>query len=94
VLFFFCDFLHKDGSVNVPFLSACAVEFTDYLAENFKMRFNEFCSHAINLRIFENSFSIEVDDASGNLQLELLELQCDSVLLYLLLCFFTSISIL
>jgi hypothetical protein len=47
------------------------------------MRFSDFCSHAINLRIFENSFSVEVDDASGNLQLELLKLQDDSVLLYL-----------
>jgi Ran GTPase-activating protein (RanGAP) involved in mRNA processing and transport len=67
---FSCDLLRKDESVvTVPFSSVHAVEMTDYLAENFKMRFNDFCSHAINIRIFENAFSIEVSDAPEKLQL-------------------------
>jgi hypothetical protein len=37
-----CDLLHKDGSVNVPFPSVCAVEMTDYLAENFKVNSTTF----------------------------------------------------
>jgi hypothetical protein len=35
----------------------------DSLAENFKMRFNDFCNHAANIWIFGNPFSIEVSDA-------------------------------
>jgi hypothetical protein len=58
-----CNFLHKDGSVSVPFPSAHAVEMIDSLAENFKMRFNDLCSHATNICIFENPFSIDVSDA-------------------------------
>jgi hypothetical protein len=62
-----------------PF-SAHAVEMIDYLAENFKMRFNDFHSHVTNICMFENPFSIEVSDAPENLQLELTELQYDSIL--------------
>jgi hypothetical protein len=52
-----------DGSVSVPFPNFRTVEMTDSLAENFEMRFNNFRSHAKNVRIFENPFSAEV---SGN----------------------------
>jgi hypothetical protein len=41
-----CDLLHMDESVSVPFPSVHAVEMTDSLAENFKMIFNDFRSHA------------------------------------------------
>jgi hypothetical protein len=44
---------------------------TDSLAENFKMIFHDFHSHATNIRIFENTFSIEVSDVPGKLILEL-----------------------
>jgi hypothetical protein len=75
-----CDLLHKDRSVEVPFPSVCAVEMIDSLAENFKMRFNGFCSHATNIHIFENLFSVEVNDAPEKLKLKLIELQYDSIL--------------
>jgi hypothetical protein len=72
--------LHKDGSVNVPFPNVHAVEMTDSLAENFKMRFNDIPSHATNIGIFENLFSFEVSDATEKRQLELTELQHASIL--------------
>jgi hypothetical protein len=53
---------------------------TDSLAENFKMSFNDFRSHATNMCIFENPFSIDVSDALEKLQLELTELQYDTIL--------------
>jgi hypothetical protein len=53
---------------------------TDPMAENFKMRFNDFHSHATDILIFENPFSIEVSDAPEKLQLELNELQYNSIL--------------
>jgi hypothetical protein len=57
-----------------------AVEVIDSLAENFKIRFNDFRSHATNIHIFENPFSVEVSDAPEKLQLELTKLQYDSIL--------------
>jgi hypothetical protein len=53
---------------------------TDCLAENFKMSFNDFRSHAANIRILENPFSVEISDAPEKLQLELTEVQYDSIL--------------
>jgi hypothetical protein len=41
---------------------------------------NDFCSHATSICIFENPFSAEVSDAPQKLQLELIELQYDSIL--------------
>jgi hypothetical protein len=46
----------------------------DSLAENFKMSFSAFRSHATNIFIFENPFSVEVIDAAEKLQLEMTEL--------------------
>jgi hypothetical protein len=37
------------------------------------MRFSDFCSHAINIHIFENPFSIDVRDAPEKFQLELID---------------------
>jgi hypothetical protein len=73
--FDFCDLLHKDGSASVPFPSVRAVEMIDSLAESFEMRFSAFRSHAVDIRIFENPFFVEVSDAPEKLQLELIELQ-------------------
>jgi hypothetical protein len=61
--------------VNIPFPS---VEMIDYLAENFRIRFNDFRSRDTNLRVFGNPFSLEVSDAPEKLQFELIELQYDS----------------
>jgi hypothetical protein len=52
----------------------------DSLAENFKMRFSDFHSHATNISIFENPFSIEVNDTPEKLQVEMVELQYHSIL--------------
>lgn len=49
--FFFSDFLHKDGSVSVPFLSVHAVEMIDSLAENFKIKLCDFCIHTTNMHL-------------------------------------------
>jgi len=51
-----------------------AAEIIDSLAEDFKMRFSDFHSHATNTHIFENPFSVAVSDAPGKLQFELNEL--------------------
>jgi hypothetical protein len=59
-----CDFLRKDWLVSVPFPRVCAIEVIDSLAESFKTRFNDFRSHATNIRIVENPFSVEVSDAA------------------------------
>jgi len=64
-----CDLLHKDGSVSVPFPSVRAVEMIDSLAENFKMRFNDFRSHATNISVFQ------VTDAPEKSHIEFNELQ-------------------
>jgi hypothetical protein len=61
-------------------MSVHAVEMIDTLAENFKMRVGDFCSHATNICILENPFSLEISDASEKLQPKLIELQYDSVL--------------
>jgi len=50
------------------------------LAENFEMRFNDFHNHAMNIHIFQDSFSVEVTDAPEKLELEFTELQHDSIL--------------
>jgi hypothetical protein len=68
-----CDLLHQDGPVSVPFPHVCAVEMTDSLAENFKMRFSDFHSHSTNICIFENPFSVDVSDAVEKLYLEFTE---------------------
>jgi hypothetical protein len=68
--------LHKDGSV-----SFCAVEIIYSLAENFKIRSNDFRSYATNIHNSENPFSVEVSDVTEQLQLELTELQYDWILL-------------
>jgi hypothetical protein len=46
-----CNLLHKDGSVSVLFPSVPAVEIIDFLAENFKMGFNDIHSHATNIHL-------------------------------------------
>jgi hypothetical protein len=96
-----CNLLHNDGSASVPFPSVHAIEMTDSLAENFKMRFNDFHNHATNIHIFEDPFSVEVSDAPEKLQPELTELQHDSILqssfnqeAFFLLCVFTILSVL
>jgi hypothetical protein len=53
-------FFHRDGSVNVPFLSVRCVETIDSLATSFQIRFNDFRSHATYICIFENPFYVEV----------------------------------
>jgi Ca2+-dependent lipid-binding protein len=65
--------LYKDGSVNVPFRSARAVEMIDSFSENFEMSVHDFRSHATDIRIGD------VSAAPAKLQLELIELQYDSV---------------
>jgi hypothetical protein len=50
------------------------------LTENFKMRFSDFHSYAVNIHIFENPLLVEVIDALEELQPELMELQYDSIL--------------
>jgi hypothetical protein len=52
---------------------------TDSLAKNFKMRLKDFCSYATNIRIFENPFSAEVNNAAGILQTEQIQLQYNSI---------------
>jgi thymidylate synthase len=80
VSFSSCDLLQKDASVSVPFLSAHAVEMIDFLAKNFKMRFNDFHSHATNTHIFENQFSVKGSGTPEKLLPELIELQHVSIL--------------
>jgi hypothetical protein len=48
------------GQISVPLPSVLAVEMIDSLAENFKMRFSDFFSHATNIHMFENTFCVEV----------------------------------
>jgi hypothetical protein len=43
------------------------------------MRFIGFLSHATSMRVFENPFSVEVNDAAEKLQLELPELQYNPI---------------
>jgi hypothetical protein len=53
-----CDLLLTDGSVNVPLPSARAVEII-LLLRTLKMAFNDFRSHATNISISENPFSVK-----------------------------------
>lgn len=50
-------------SISAQFPRVHAAEITDSLAENLKMSFNGFRSHATYIRIFKSSFSVEVSDA-------------------------------
>jgi hypothetical protein len=52
-----CD-LRKAGSVSVPFPRDRAAKKFGFLADNFKMRLNDFRGHATNISIFENPFSV------------------------------------
>jgi hypothetical protein len=52
-----------------PFPSVQAIEMTDALAEDLKMRCNEFNSHATNIHIFGNSFAVEGSDLQKNCNL-------------------------
>jgi hypothetical protein len=79
VPFFSCDLLHEDGSVSLLFSSVRVAEMINSLAENFKMRSNNFSSHATNICIFEK-FSVEVSDAPEKMQFELTELQHITIL--------------
>jgi hypothetical protein len=78
--FSFCKLLYRDGSESVPFPSIPVVGVIDFLAENFKMSFSDFRTHAKNVPMFENPFSVEVNDASEKFQLGLIELQYCSIL--------------
>jgi hypothetical protein len=60
--------------VSVPFTAVSAVQMIDSLAENFKKRFNDFRSHAADIRIFETPYSSEVSDASERLRLKSIEI--------------------
>jgi len=80
VSLFSCELLQKVGSASVPLPSVRAKEVFDSLAENFKVRFNDFRSHAINVRNFETPFPVEVSDVPEKLQIELTEMQYDSFL--------------
>jgi hypothetical protein len=73
-----CDLHRVHGLVSVRFPRVCAVEMIGSPAENVKMSTSDFHSPAINIRIFENQFSVEVCGASEIFQLELLELLYDS----------------
>jgi hypothetical protein len=92
-----CVLLHKDGSVSVPFLSVRAIEMAA-LAENFKISFSDFRSHATNVRrlIFEGEFFIEVCDAPEKLQLGLTQIYSvvSTNKVKLFLYFFSTISVL
>jgi len=66
--------------VSVPLPTIYAAEMTYSFAKNFKIRFNDFCSHITNRHLFENPFSIEVSDVPEKLQHELIELRYDSIL--------------
>ncbi|XP_068107468.1 general transcription factor II-I repeat domain-containing protein 2-like [Hyperolius riggenbachi] len=50
------------------------------LAEEFKRRFQDFAAIEKEISLFSSPFSVDPDDAPEQLQLELIELQCDSEL--------------
>lgn len=58
-----CELIHMDESVIILFPNVHAVEVTDSLAQNVKMKFNDFCSYTSQTYIFENPFSVEVSGA-------------------------------
>ncbi|GAA6101798.1 general transcription factor II-I repeat domain-containing protein 2B-like [Tachysurus ichikawai] len=49
------------------------------LAEEFRQRFPDFAAIEKELMLFSSPFSVDPDDATEHLQLELIELQCDAV---------------
>lgn len=50
------------------------------LETEFNERFNDFKNYKFNFALFTNPFAIEISDAPNYIQMELIELQCDSLL--------------
>ena len=48
------------------------------LAEEFKARFQDFAAIKKEITLFSSPFSVDTDDVPNHLQLELIELQCDT----------------
>jgi len=48
------------------------------LAEEFKARFQDFAAIEKEITLFFSPFSVDTDDVPNQLQLELIELQCDT----------------
>ncbi|GAA6104202.1 general transcription factor II-I repeat domain-containing protein 2 [Tachysurus ichikawai] len=48
------------------------------LAEEFRQRFRDFAAIEREIKLFSSPFSVDPDDATEHLQLELIELQCDA----------------
>jgi hypothetical protein len=71
--------LQSIGPVN----SQCLNEYSDAVAklrEGFDRRFKEFEALQPQFALFATPFSVDVETVSDELQMELLELQCDSIL--------------
>jgi hypothetical protein len=65
--FYSCDVLHKNAPVSGSYASVRPVETIDSLAKEFKTRFNDFPSHAINTCTSENLFCVEVSEVPRKL---------------------------
>jgi hypothetical protein len=50
------------------------------LETEFNERFNDFKNYKFNFALFTNPFAIEISDDPNYIQMELIELQCDSLL--------------
>jgi len=48
------------------------------LAEEFKARFQDFAAIEKEITLFSSPFSVDTDDVPNHLQLDLIELQCDT----------------
>ncbi|KAL3851914.1 hypothetical protein ACJMK2_015609 [Sinanodonta woodiana] len=68
----------RQEQVNVRFPKRRMIQLLKLLSENFEERFANFHDVKNEIRLFENLFSIDVSTAPSDLQLELIELQCQT----------------
>ncbi|XP_010771180.1 general transcription factor II-I repeat domain-containing protein 2A, partial [Notothenia coriiceps] len=68
------------ATVTIPRPTQVYADKLNTLKEEFSRRFADFESQKFNIDLFANPFAIDVDTAPEHLQLELIELQCNSAL--------------
>ena len=86
-LVMFCSQLEKFAFTHFPSMSILSPASTEAyvsaitdLCEEFTRRFQDFSTHSSKLDAFAKPFSVSPEDSDAALQMELIELQCDSTL--------------
>ncbi|KAL1268530.1 hypothetical protein QQF64_033893 [Cirrhinus molitorella] len=75
-----CCQIIKDQVSNAAFLNAHFADKLSTLRAEFTRRFADFEAQKFDFELFSNPFAVDVEKAPANIQIELIELQCNSTL--------------